>query len=155
MEKKMKYEIVELKEKIVAGLSDVTSNDSPDMSSKIASLWQNLYSAPEKIKNRSNSNAIGLYCDYGKPSEKDYTVLAGFEVEKVDSENEKEFAVKKIPAGRYAKFSLRGDVVKAVAEAWGEIWNTPLERTFTGDFEEYMDDCDGKERTINIYLAIK
>ena len=34
------------------------------------------------------------------------------------------------------------DVAKAVGDSWSEIWNTPLERTFTGDFEEYQEDCD-------------
>lgn len=149
----MNYEIVELEEKTVVGFADVTQNEAPDMSSKIASLWQKLFEKPEEIANRTNTKAIGLYCDYGKPSPQDYTVLAGFEVNKID--DNKKFAVRKIPAGKYAKFTVRGDVVKAVADSWGEIWNTPLNRTFTGDFEEYQDDCDGEIRTIFIYIAIK
>ena len=50
---------------------------------------------------------------------------------------------------------MKGDVAKDVGKTWAEIWNTPLERTFTGDFEEYQEDCDGKTGTIFIYIAIK
>lgn len=41
-----------------------------------------------------------------------------------------------------------GDYVEAVSKAWEEIWNTLLDRTYTGDFEEY--------RTMeDIYIAIR
>ena len=55
-----------------------------------------------------------------------------------------------IPAGKYAKFQIHGDYIEAVSKAWSEIWNTPLDRTYTGDFEEYrtMEDID-------IYIAIR
>ena len=29
-------------------------------------------------------------------------------------------------------------MLEAVASSWEEIWATPLERTYTGDFEEYL-----------------
>lgn len=152
----MTYEIVELKEKIVAGFSSVTSNDAPDMGEKIGGLWQKLYSGPaQSMADKVNAKAIGLYCDYGIPTEKSYTVLAGCEVSSKDSAEKQGLDVKIIPAGKYAKFVVKGDVRLAVAQAWGEIWNTPLDRTFTGDFEEYQEDSDGQTATIFIYIAVK
>lgn len=144
----MNYEIVELKEKTVVGLSKRTSNEDPSMGSIIGGLWQKLYS-PEvvaRITGRTNTYAIGLYSDYDEDGT--YEVTTGFEVS--DKEYEGCFTIKVIPAGRYAKFSVHGDMVSAVADSWNEIWNTPLERTYTGDFEEYtsMEDID-------IYIAIK
>ena len=152
----MNYEIIELEEKTVIGIATVTNNASPDMGSKIGQLWQKLYSGTvEKMIGRVNGKCIGLYCDYQQNG--DYTVLAGCEIEKSAAEKNKdaETTVKIIPKGKYAKFVVRGDVQKAVAESWGAIWNIPLERTFTGDFEEYQEDCDGKNGTIFIYIAIK
>jgi predicted transcriptional regulator YdeE len=39
-------------------------------------------------------------------------------------------------------------------KAWGEIWKMDLDRSFTGDFEEYLtgdvENCD-----IDIYIALK
>ena len=143
----MKYEIVELEGKTIVGLAAKTSNQDPKMGEIIGGLWQQLY-APAvvaSITDRANAYAIGLYSDYEGD---DYMVTAGFEVKAAPQDTE--YTVKSIPGGRYAKFSVHGDMVEAVAAAWGEIWSTPLDRTYTGDFEEYtsMEDID-------IYIAIK
>ena len=143
----MNYEIVELKEKTIVGFAARTSNEDPQMGDIIGGLWKQLYTPEntEKIQNRVNAYAIGLYSDYDKEG---YQVTAGFEVS--DAESGNGFTVKTIPAGRYAKFSVHGDMIEAVANSWKEIWETPLDRTFTGDFEEYLSQED-----IEIYIAIK
>ena len=143
----MNYEIVELKEKTIVGFAARTSNEDPQMGAIIGELWKQLYTPEntEKIQNRVNAYAIGLYSDYDKEG---YQVTAGFEVS--DAESGNGFTVKTIPAGRYAKFSVHGDMIEAVANSWKEIWETPLDRTFTGDFEEYLSQED-----IDIYIAIK
>ena len=138
---------VELKEKTIVGFAARTSNEDPQMGAIIGDLWKQLYTPEntEKIQNRVNAYAIGLYSDYDKEG---YQVTAGFEVS--DAESGNGFTVKTIPAGRYAKFSVHGDMIEAVANSWKEIWETPLDRTFTGDFEEYLSQED-----IEIYIAIK
>ena len=143
----MNYEIVELKEKTIVGFTARTSNEDPQMGAINGELWKQLYTPEntEKIQNRVNAYAIGLYSDYDKEG---YQVTAGFEVS--DAESGNGFTVKTIPAGRYAKFSVHGDMIEAVANSWKEIWETPLDRTFTGDFEEYLSQED-----IDIYIAIK
>lgn len=147
----MNYQIVELKEKIVVGVSIKTGDKSPTMSQDIANLWVKLYQEGihPTIKNKINEYAIGLYCDYTDKSE--YLALAGNEVSK--SENP-ELTTKIIPAGKYAKFSIKGNMVTAVQEAWKEIWNTELDRTYTGDFEEYLN-SDWENALIDIYVAVK
>lgn len=146
----MKYEVVNLEEKVIAGISAVTSNNSPKMTEVIGKLWAELYQGgiSQSIKNKVNSYAIGLYSDY---SGDNYTVTVGNEVSK--AENDK-LTVKVIPAGRYAKFSVHGNMVTAVAEAWGEIWKMNLDRSFTGDFEEYLN-SDDENADIDIYIALK
>ena len=143
----MNYEIVELKEKTIVGFAARTSNEDPQMGAIIGDLWKQLYTPEntEKIQNRVNAYAIGLYSDYDKEG---YQVTAGFEVS--DAESGNGFTVKTIPAGRYAKFSVHGDMIEAVANSWKEIWETPMDRTFAGDFEEYLSKED-----IDIYIAIK
>lgn len=160
----MKYETVELEAKTVVGKSIVTSNSDPKMGEQIGELWQELYN-PEtgyygKIKNKVQESSIGLYSDYVGDK---YTVTAGAIV---SSPENPEFNTKTIIGGKYAKFSVLGNMVTSVAKAWGEIWATKLDRTFTGDFEEYLpcNHCDHKEScnietcndcNINIYIAIK
>lgn len=146
----MKYEVVNLEEKIIAGISAETSNNSPKMTEVIGNLWTELYQGgiSQSIKNKVNSYAIGLYSDY---SGDNYTVTAGNEVSKAENG---ELTVKVISAGRYAKFSVHGNMVTAVAEAWSEIWKMNLDRSFTGDFEEYLN-SDNENADIDIYIALK
>lgn len=146
----MKYEIVNLEEKIVVGVSAITGNGDPKMGEVIGGLWVKLYQdgINATIKNKVNEYAIGLYSDYTNDQ---YCVTAGNEVSKAENA---ELTVKRIPAGRYAKFSIHGHMEKAVAEAWGEIWKMELTRSFTGDFEEYLN-SDWENADIDIYVALK
>lgn len=147
---KMNYEIVNLKEKIIVGVSTATSNEDPQMGEKIGKLWMELYQGGvnERIKNKANEYAIGLYSDY---SENGYVVTAGNEVTSPENDD---LSIKIIPAGRYAKFSIHGHMEQAVAQAWGEIWSMGLDRSFTGDFEEYLN-SDFENAEIDIYIALK
>ena len=146
----MEYEIVNLEEKLLVGLSGYTSNSDPKMGEIISELWKNLYEngVSQKITNKYNEYSIGLYSDY---TDEGYTVTVGHQVLKNENSD---LSLKIIPAGKYAKFSIHGNMVTAVADAWNEIWNMDLKRTFTGDFEEYLNsDCENAD--INIYIAIE
>ena len=142
----MNYEIVTRKEKIAAGISARTNNLSPDMGAVIGGLWSRFYGEEiyDSIPRRANGKAMGIYTDY--------TVLVACETEtepKIEG-----CTVCRIPAGRYAKFVVHGDMVQAVAAAWQEIWQMDLPRTFVCDFEEYQDDrMDQAE--IHIYVGLK
>lgn len=146
----MDYEIVSLKQKTIVGVSASTSNFDPKMGEVIGGLWEKLYQGGVNaaIKNKMNTYAIGLYSDYLNDQ---YCVTVGNEVTAPEND---ELTIKIIPAGRYAKFSVHGHMEKAVAEAWEEIWKMDLERSFTGDFEEYLN-SDWENADIDIYIALK
>lgn len=154
----MEYEIVNLESKTFAGVCATTSNGADDMMTKIGGLWQSFCSGIwQKMSGLANRKNVGLYCDYGKTAKDSYIVLVGAEVTKegADKAEKAGLCVKSVPAGKYAKFTVKGSVSVAVGKAWEEIWKTPLDRTFTGDFEEYQEDGDGKNGTIFIYVAVK
>ena len=145
----MNYEIVNLEQKTVVGVSAITGNADPKMSEVIGGLWKKLYQGGinAAIKNKINEYAIGLYSDYSNGK---YCVTAGNEVSKPEND---ELIVRIIPAGKYAKFSVHGHMEKAVAEAWGEIWKMNLNRSYTGDFEQYLNG-DLENADIDIYIAL-
>lgn len=150
----MKYEIVTLKEKIAVGISARTNNTSPDMGAVIGGLWNRFYnegiyaSLPDKV----NGKALGIYTDYAGDEKADYTTVVACETSK-EPQGE-EYTVCRIPAGRYAKFIIHGDMVQAVAESWQKIWQMELPRSFQCDFEEYQNDSmDHAE--IHIYVGLK
>ena len=150
----MEYEIVNLDEKILVGASANTSNSSPDMSNVIGGLWGKFYQGGihDKIKNTVNEFAIGLYSDYTE-DKNGYCITVGNEVSSLD-ENNKNLDVKIIPAGKYAKFIVKGNGITAVSDFWKELWQMNLPRTFVCDFEEYQN-SDMNNAEIHIYIGIK
>ncbi len=152
----MNYDVVELSEKKIMGIAARTGNTKPDMGNVIGGLWGDFYGKGicQKIRGKVNQHAFGIYSDYKSDANDGdtYQITVGAEVS--DFYETEDLIKMTLPAGKYAHFHVFGDQVKAVAAAWAEIWNTPLERTFTGDFEEYTA-FDGVNSTVEIYIAIK
>lgn len=150
----MTYEIVELEEKIVVGLSARTNNSDSDMGSVIGGMWGRFYGAGiyEAIKNKSTGKSLGIYTDYEGDEKSDYTALVACEVTQADAVPEGT-VVRTIPAGKYAKFVVKGHVQKAVMEFWQELWSMDLPRSFKSDFEEYQDG-DMEHAEIHIYIGL-
>lgn len=151
----MDYEIVSLEAKTVVGLTARTGNSDPKMNEVIGGLWKRLFGDGLffSMKNKVNEHSIGLYSNYEDGMTGAYDITVGCEVSGTP-ELPPDAVVKTIPAGRYAKFVVHGDMVKAVGAAWVEIWNTPLDRAYTGDFEEYVSQ-DAEHGEIDIYIALK
>lgn len=150
----MKYELVTLKEKTAVGISAKTSNSSPDMCKIIGGLWKRFFEDGIffGIKNKSNEKSLGLYYDYENNENGNYTTAVACEVnEAVETEN---LEIITIPAGKYAKFVVKGNMVTAVNNFWQELWKMDLPRAFTCDFEEYQN-SDPENSEIHIYISLK
>lgn len=150
----MNYEMVQLEEKIAVGISARTNNQDPNVGAVIGGLWGRFFQEGiyEAIPNKANTKALGLYTDYEGKTEGNYTVTVACET--LAEPQAGDFAVCRIPAGPYAKFIVKGDMVKAVAAAWEEIWKMDLPRSFICDFEEYQDD-KMEDAEIHIYVGLK
>jgi len=148
----MDYEIVRLEAKTIVGLTARTGNNDPACQKIISGLWQDFMGKGiwDSVKNKVNPYCVGLYSDYDFGN-MTYDVTVGAEALAHDNP---ELSAKVIPAGTYARFHIKGDVVKDVTLAWEEIWSMPLERTFSADFEEYMSNENGVAE-IHIYVALK
>lgn len=147
----MKYEMVELEEKIVKGIGVKTTNENGKSVQDIGKAWQSFFAEGvyDKIENKVNGKTIGLYTDYEGDFTKPYYFMAGCEVDRQDEE------VKVIPKGKYAKFVIKGDVQRSVGEAWEKIWQMDLKRKYTCDFEEYQNNSeDMQNQEIHIYIAL-
>lgn len=150
----MNYEVVNLNQKKVIGVTCKTKNSDQDMQLKIGSLWNKLYNDGlyAKINNKANDKAVGIYSDYESDCNGVYSVTVGCEVNDTCDIPE-EAIVKVIPEGKYAKFIVKGHMQKAVAEFWGKLWNMNLDRNYKCDFEEYQD-CNMENAEIHIYISI-
>ncbi|OOM81257.1 GyrI-like domain-containing protein [Clostridium sp. BL-8] len=151
----MDYEIVYLKEKIVTGIKIRTNNNDPAMKNDISNLWKRFLEDGiyQSIPNKRNENIIGLYTNYESNFNGDYDAMICFEVLE-EKKFSKKVEVKKITAGKYAKFIIKGNNKEAVAEFWAKLWTMELDRKYTFDFEEYQTDWDMNNREINVYISI-
>ncbi|MCT4598560.1 MAG: GyrI-like domain-containing protein [Vallitalea sp.] len=150
----MKYEIVNLEEKVVIGKSIVTTNDNNKAMSDIGIMWnsfinEGIYS---NINDKKDSKAIGLYYNYENDFTGNYSFMCCVEV---NSNSDTEYETLTIPTSKYAKFTIKGHMITDVANAWSKIWNMDLNRKYTYDFEVYHNDSeDVNNQTIDIYIAI-
>lgn len=151
----MDYEIVRLSEKTVAGLMARTSNSAPDMNSVIGNLWGQFYQSGiyNAIPNKKNGKVLGIYTDYENNEKGEYSIITACEVEE-DKNIPDGASVRKLSAGTYAKFIVKGELHKAVADFWGALWNMDLPRAFLCDFEEYQN-SDPENSEIHMYISLK
>lgn len=105
------------------------------------------------IKNKANEKALGMYYDYENNEKGDYSTAVACEVNFSDGNNN-DLSIIKIPAGKYAKFIVKGNGITAVSDFWKELWQMNLPRTFVCDFEEYQN-SDMNNAEIHIYIGIK
>ena len=154
----MKYEIVEIKEKTLVGLKarikeEKTAHDT------IWNLWKDLYSEKgvKNVKDRKNGNLMGVYYNYSNENGFEYDCLTGCEVKNKIDEIPEDMTRLEIPKGKYAKFVIFGDPVKAVGEFWYKFWEEFGKeksdiRNYTYDFEEYIAGNDyEKYRNSHLY----
>ena len=152
----MSYQIVELEEKTVVGLTARMRNDAPECGAAIGALWRRLFEEGIffAVPHPADDHSIGLYDAYETDMTGPYDVTIGRAVTDA-AERPAGTAVKTIPAGRYAEFVVRGDVQRAVGEFWTEVWKLPLDRADTADFEEYWPEAEGEEQEIHVFLSLK
>jgi predicted transcriptional regulator YdeE len=150
----MEYEIIDLEEKTVTGVTARTNNTAPDMTAVIGGLWEQFFTPGvySTITGRKSPFTLGIYTDYAGTEKDDYTAIVGCEV-KEDAAAAAPLILRKLPAGKYARFSVKGNVHTAVAEFWQKLWAMNLPRAFTCDFEEYRND-DMEHSEIYIYISL-
>lgn len=151
----MNYEIVELKDMKVIGVGARTNNAAPDMGIVIGGLWERFYGAGiyAGIQNKVNEKALGIYSEYENNETGDYTITVACAVNEnsIAPEGTVSFS---IPAGKYAKFVVKGNMNTAVFEFWQKLWNMDLQRTYVCDFEEYQN-SDMEQAEIHMYIGVK
>ena len=103
------------------------------------------------IPGKTSDKALGIYTEYENDERGSYTFMTGCTV---SGDIPDGFEVRTLPAGKYAKFVVRGNMVTAVGEFWQKLWQMPLDRTFVFDFEEYQN-SDPNNCEVHIYIGIK
>lgn len=151
---RMEYEIVTLEEKTAMGLTARTNNNAPDMGIVIGGLWEKFFNEGVYmgIRGKVNEKTLGIYSDYDSDEKGDYNITVACEVEP-GTEALQGTVIKKIPAGKYAKFVVEGNMEQAAGAFWNNLWAMELNRSFICDFEEYQN-SDPEHTVIHMYISI-
>ena len=157
----MKYEIVEISKKTLVGLK-ARIKEEKTAQDTIWNLWKDLYSEKgvKNVKDRKNGNLMGVYYNYSNENGFEYDCLTGCEVKDTIDKIPEDMTSLEIPEGKYAKFVIFGNPVKAVGEFWYKFWEEFGKeksdiRNYTYDFEEYIAGNDYENTEIYIYISIK
>ncbi|WDV45223.1 GyrI-like domain-containing protein [Clostridiaceae bacterium M8S5] len=150
----MNYEIVTIEKRVVIGITKKINNIEKAVKD-ISDMWvmfntKDIYS---KISDKTQENVLGIYYDYEGDYTKPYKFMIGKEIKKQICGDK--FTNTTIPAGKYAKFTAKGNVKKIVGEIWEAIWSMNLDRAYTYDFEEYHNMSDLNNTKVDIYIALK
>lgn len=151
------YTVIQKPSINIIGIECRTSNASEDGPQDIPRLWRLFYSEDilNKIPNKASNEVIALYCDYEGDYTQPYSLVIGCPVTSLNDIPEGMVA-KTIPTGLYAAFRAIGEYPTSLIETWGNIWQTELKRTYTGDYEFYGEKfSSGSPRELEIYIAIE
>lgn len=134
-----------------------TSNRNNQSSKDCGSLWQRF--EQEKIAGRIPGKLDGAVCAVYFNYEGDHTrpfdyfigcrVAPGTAVpEGLDS--------LEIPEQRYTYLLARGEMPACIANAWREVWNSNLPRSYTYDLEVYDERShDWSHAEVDLFVAMK
>ncbi len=144
----MIHRIATLEEFTVVG---ITVNEDHKAERALKTLWNTFYSENiiNKIPQKLGDEIISLYTDYEKDHTRPYSVVLGHKV-KSTAVIPDGMVSKTVPASKYAVFHVEGTIPQDIIKAWVWIWDSNLQRTYTGDFEIYKN-----PQEVDIYVAIK
>lgn len=151
------YVVEQLDTKYIVGVEVRTTSHPSEAENDIPLLWEEFYQngGIEQIPGRINDVIIALYVDYKRDYSQPYTLVIGTEVSSCNVVPEG-LVCKEIPASSYAVFQVEGEFPESVMKTWQRVWETPIERTYTGDMEVYPADFDPETNSdAEIFIAIE
>jgi len=160
----MAYTQISLPEIKVIGIQVRTMNENLQCLQDMNALWtrfftENLFA---KIPNVIDSSLFGVYTDYEKDFTAPYSYTVGCQVDSLDMIPEGMVGII-IPAQAYAQFEAKAtqqvDLKNAIGATWGQIWQTPLARSYSTDFEFYPNCLENVEKPqfeiAEVFISIK
>ncbi|NMM61850.1 transcriptional regulator [Clostridium sp. P21] len=149
-----KTRITEKNKMIIVGKEIRTTNKDGECIKAISELWKEFSDKKfgDEILNKTNPDEIlGLYCDYENKEFGLYSFIIGYEVSDINSIPQ-DMTYKILPSSKYCIVTAKDKI----GAAWSYIWNSNLQRTYSGDFELYGKKYDGIENSeVDIYVAVK
>ncbi len=142
----------------VIGIAVRTSNAHEGAAQDIGALWGKFMGERvlDRIPNKQGSDVYCVYTEYEGDHMKPYTTILGCRVKGLDDIPDG-MVGKSFVGGNYSTFVAKGDLTKgAVSDAWKDIWQTELNRSYDADFEVYGEKAQNPmDGEISIFVGIR
>lgn len=142
----------------IIGLSVRTENGNGRAAQDIPALWNRFFTEgiSAKIPGILSEDLYCLYTDYETDHTGPYTTVLGYKVNNLESIPEG-LTGAVVPGKNFEVFTASGKLSDGVVfREWTKIWNMPLERAYSGDFEVYGSKAQNSEDArVDIYIALR
>ncbi len=143
---------------LVMGIEVKTANAPGKAEKDIPALWETFMKQDiiSKIQFKITPDVYCIYTHYEGDYTQPYTTFLGCRVSNAEFIPEG-LRVLTINAGHYFKKEAKGDLTQGIVfGAWQEIWQMPLDRAYTADFEVYGQKASNPNQAeVDIYVALK
>jgi predicted transcriptional regulator YdeE len=142
---------------IIIGVAVRTTNKGSQSAQDIGKLWEQFYSENllDKIPGKLSNDIYSVYTDYKSDYKDEYTTLIGLQVSSLDN-IPSGLTGRQFPIETFEVFTVKGQMPKAIMEAWLDIWqrDNELQRRYTYDFEYYGEKSqNGENSEVKIFIA--
>jgi predicted transcriptional regulator YdeE len=156
MNENLCFERVNLPEFFVAGIAVNTINQDGRSEKDIGDLWTRFTTEnmAQEIDGKVSDDIYCVYTDYESDHTGWYTAVLGCRVDNADN-LPGSFFTALIPSGDYHIYIPQGKFPESVASAWRQIWQTPIDRKYSADYDRYKAGARSFEETeVEVYLAV-
>ena len=140
----------------IKGIAVRTTNENGRAAIDIPQLWNRFIqnNVLAQLTGKTSNDIYCVYTNYEKDFTQPYTTIIGCRVNEAAAQQQG-FVSVTIDAGSYAVFTAKGNLQQgAVYNKWLEIWEAPLIRRYTTDFEVYDQKAtDFSNAEVDIFVA--
>lgn len=141
----------------VIGIKVRTTNENGQAEKDITTLWDKWLNEKivTQIPDKVSEAVYSIYTNYEKDHTKPYDVILACEVSSTMKVPEG-MVSHTIEGGNFKKFIAQGALDDGIViKEWIKIWNSPLDRAYTSDFEVYGEKAqDPKNAEVPIYIRV-
>jgi len=141
----------------VIGIKVRTSNKDGQAAKDIGQLWQRFMSegVGDKIPNKIDASILSIYTNYDGDHNMPYDTILGCRVSTLEEIPEGMIG-ENFGGGKYAKYVAKGNLNEGIVyDAWLEIWQQDLDRTYIADFEVYGEEAmNPEDAKVDIFVGV-
>ncbi|MGZ3811506.1 MAG: GyrI-like domain-containing protein [Mucilaginibacter sp.] len=150
------FERLDIAEFFVSGIAVKTTNQEGRSQKDIGDLWTKFITEnlSQQIGGKLSDDLYCVYTDYESDHTGWYTAVLGCMIEDPGYASN-DFFTALVPAGYYHVYKPQGKFPECVSSTWRQIWQAPIDRKYSADYDRYKAGANSFEETeVEVYLAV-